>query len=70
MEYLKSVITIIEENYINFTNVEKVIADFFRANKEDLDFSAKNISEQLFVSEASLSRFAKKCGYRGYREFI
>ncbi len=70
MEYLKSVIPIIEANYRNFTNVEKVIADFFRANKEDLDFSAKNISEQLFVSEASLSRFAKKCGYRGYREFI
>lgn len=35
-----------------------------------MDFSSKSISERLFVSEASLSRFAKKCGYRGYREFI
>ena len=28
------------------------------------------MAELLFVSEASLSRFAKKCGYRGYREFV
>ena len=35
-----------------------------------MDFSAKCISELLYVSEASLSRFAKKCGYRGYREFV
>ena len=28
------------------------------------------MAEKLFVSEASLSRFAQKCGFRGYREFI
>lgn len=28
------------------------------------------MAAKLFVSEASLSRFAQKCGYRGYREFI
>lgn len=28
------------------------------------------MAERLYVSEASLSRFAKKCGYRGYREFV
>lgn len=50
--------------------VEKTIADFFIQNRKKIDFSAKNIAEQLFVSEASLSRFAKKCGFRGYREFI
>ena len=35
-----------------------------------MDFSAKTVATKLFVSEASLSRFAKKCGYRGYREFV
>ena len=35
-----------------------------------MDFSAKEIAKHLFVSEASLSRFAKKCGFKGYREFI
>lgn len=70
MNYLKSVIPIIEANYKNFTSVEKNIANFFRNNEEIIDFSAKSISNRLFVSEAALSRFAKKCGYRGYREFI
>lgn len=70
MEYLKSVIPIIEANYVNFTAVERNIADFFIHNREQMDFSARVVAEKLFVSEASLSRFAKKCGYRGYREFI
>lgn len=68
--YVKSVVPIIESNYDNFTTLERTIADFFIKNQEKTDFSAKAISERLFVSEASLSRFAKKCGYRGYREFI
>ena len=68
--YVKSVIPIIESNYDNFTLVEKNIADFFIQNRKKVDFSAKAVAERLFVSEASLSRFAKKCGYRGYREFI
>ena len=68
--YVKSVVPMIESNYDNFTMVEKTIADFFIQNRRKMDFSAKSISEKLYVSEASLSRFAKKCGYRGYREFV
>lgn len=68
--YVKSVVPIIETNYENFTTVERNIADFFMHNHDKIDFSAKSIAEKLYVSEASLSRFAKKCGYRGYREFI
>lgn len=68
--YVKSVVPVIEANYDNFTTVEKNIADYFIQNREKMDFSAKSVSERLYVSEASLSRFAKKCGYRGYREFI
>lgn len=68
--YVKSVVPMIESNYDNFTTVEKNIADFFIQNRKKVDFSAKAIAERLYVSEASLSRFAKKCGYRGYREFV
>lgn len=68
--YVKSVIPVIESNYDSFTSVEKSIADFFIHNCEKMDFSAKSVAERLYVSEASLSRFSKKCGYRGYREFI
>ena len=68
--YAKSAIPIIESNYDKFTTVEKSIADFFTQNRKKMDFSAKAVAEMLYVSEASLSRFAKKCGYRGYREFV
>ena len=68
--YVKSVVPIIKSNYNKFTTVEKNIADYFIQNQEKADFSAKAVAERLFVSEASLSRFAKKCGYRGYREFV
>ncbi len=70
MNIEKAVIPLIESNYHKFTLLEKTIADFFIHNKENVDFSAKNIAAMLFVSEASLSRFSKKCGYSGYREFI
>lgn len=56
--------------YDEFTPVEKNIADFFLANKSTENLSAKSISQKLYVSEASLSRFAQKCGYKGFREFI
>lgn len=68
--YIKSIVPIIEARYDSLTNVEKNIADFFINNKEDMDFSAQNVARTIFVSEASLSRFAKKCGFHGYREFI
>ncbi len=68
--YNKSVVEIIESNYENFTEVEKNIADFFIHNNKREDFSSKTIAEKLFVSQASLSRFAQKCGFRGYREFV
>lgn len=68
--YQESVVPIIIDNYDNFTGVEKIIADYFIGNHNKDDFSSKNIKEKLFISEASLSRFAKKCGFRGYREFV
>lgn len=69
-QYQKTIIPLIESVYNNFTTVEKNIADFFIHNTKEMDFSSKHISQMLYVSEASLSRFSKKCGYKGYREFI
>lgn len=60
----------LEEAYQKMTEVEKSIADFFINNKDIREFSSRNVSKMLYVSEATLSRFAQKCGYKGYREFI
>ena len=64
--YIKSVIPVIESNYNKFTMVEKTIADFFINNQKKINFSAKSVATKLFVSEASLSRFAQKCRSRCY----
>ena len=68
--YKKSLLPMIVDKYESFTNVEKSIADYFLSNEKKVDFSSKAMKERLYVSEASLSRFAKKLGFRGYREFI
>ncbi len=70
MNYERDVRPLIEVNYSNFTTAEKTIADFFLANKQVSDFSARHIADLLYTSEATLSRFAKKCGFEGYRQFI
>ena len=66
----KSIIPVIESVYPSFTPLERTVADFFIHNTDESDLSARHVSELLYVSEASLSRFAKKCGYTGYREFV
>ena len=66
-----SLVPQIEASYHSFTATEKIIADYFISEEEEnKDYSSKAVSKKLFVSESALSRFAKKCGYVGYREFI
>lgn len=67
---MKSVRSIIESKYNSFTDAEKKIANFYIGNSEKTDFSVNAISAKLYVSNSTLIRFAKKCGYKGYREFI
>ena len=69
-KFLKSITTTIEEHYDELTQVEKRIADYFINNMSQDDYSSKNVASQIYVSEASLSRFAKKLGFKGYREFV
>lgn len=69
-EYENNIIPHIEAIYENFTTLEKNIADFFIHNEDRTDLSSKTVAKKLYVSDATLSRFAKKCGFKGYREFI
>lgn len=68
--YINSIISKLVDQYDDFTDTEKIIADYFLKNKKMDDFSIKNMKRKIFVSEASLSRFAQKMGFRGYREFV
>lgn len=66
----KSALPLIEAAYSNMTQTEKTIARYFLDENEPDDLSLKNIASILAVSEATLVRFAKKCGFKGYREFV
>ncbi len=73
MVFSKSVIPIIEAKLTQFTPAERQIADYFLSqtnNHTDEDFSSKMVAQRLQVSEASLTRFAQKCNFRGFREFV
>lgn len=69
-EYERDIIPHIEAIYETFTDLEKTVADYFIHYDGKADLASKNVAKRLYVSEASLSRFAKKCGYTGYREFL
>ncbi|MBF0776194.1 RpiR family transcriptional regulator [Streptococcus azizii] len=67
----KNVIPTIEAVYSNFTHIERKIADYFLSEAvETDDLSAKAVSEKLYVSLPSLTRFSQKCGFTGYRQFV
>lgn len=70
MQDKNNVIPQIESRYESFTSVEKNIADYFIHMTDEDDLSAQAVCEKLFVSAPSLTRFSKKCGYSGYREFL
>lgn len=67
--FVDSIIPAIVEKYETFTKVEQIIADYLISNENCEDFSIRAMKERLYVSEASLSRFAKKLGFPGWREF-
>lgn len=64
-----SLFLILTSKYSDLSGVDKTIADYFLTNTDDEDLSADHISKKLHVSLASISRFAQKLGYPGYREF-
>lgn len=59
---------VIKSYRFKFTNVEKLIADYFLKKKEPLTID--ELAKKLFISPASITRFCKKLGFNNYKEFI
>lgn len=60
----------IRSKYTEMTSVERIIADYFLNGPSLENIDPSQITAQLFVSKASLSRFAQKLGFDGFREFV
>ena len=63
--------TIIDLHFEEMTDLEQEIARYFlQADTIHDDLSSQQVTQKLHISQAALTRFAKKCGFTGYREFI
>lgn len=52
------------------TNTEKKVADFILINpKKTLDYTVTELAEYAKVSDATVVRFCRSVGYRGYQDF-
>ena len=64
------IIDIIENSLDSMTGLEREIAHYFlNSTNIQEDLSSLQVTKQLHISQATLTRFAKKCGFKGYREF-
>lgn len=63
--------TIIDLHFEKLTELEQEIARYFlQAETIQDDLSSQQVTQKLHISQAALTRFAKKCGFTGYREFV
>ena len=63
--------SIIDLHFDELTELEQEIARYFlQVDTIQDDLSSQNVAQKLHISQAALTRFAKKCGFTGYREFI
>ena len=54
----------------NFTNNEKEIADYILKHLDEVHLlSAESLAKKAFVSKATVVRFCRKLGVKGYRDF-
>ena len=63
--------TIIDLHFEELTELEQEIARYFlQVETIQDDLSSQQVTQKLHISQAALTRFAKKCGFTGYREFV
>ena len=63
--------TIIDLHFEELTELEQEIARYFlQSDTIQDDLSSQQVTQKLHISQAALTRFAKKCGFTGYREFV
>ena len=67
----QDIATIIDLHFEELTELEQEIARYFlQPETIQDDLSSQQVTQKLHISQAALTRFAKKCGFTGYREFV
>lgn len=66
----QNILAIIESHLDKMTDLEQRIGHYFLdPNSIQEDLSSLQVAQTLHISQAALTRFAKKYGFKGYREF-
>ncbi|MCR5663318.1 MAG: MurR/RpiR family transcriptional regulator [Oscillospiraceae bacterium] len=66
----KSVFQAIDDAYYELTAAERKAADYVLKNRERTQFlSISELAEESGVAEATISRFCRRLGYKGYNAF-
>ena len=66
----QNILAIIDSHLDKMTDLEQRIGHYFLdPNSIQEDLSSLQVAQTLHISQAALTRFAKKCGFKGYREF-
>jgi len=55
---------------LHFEELTEIARYFLQVDTIVDDLSSQQVTQKLHVSQAALTRFAKKCGFTGYREFV
>ena len=67
----QDIATIIDLHFEELTELEQEIARYFlQPETIQDDLSSQQVTQKLHISQAALTRFSKKCGFTGYREFV
>ncbi|MEL7610126.1 MAG: MurR/RpiR family transcriptional regulator [Bacillota bacterium] len=58
-------------SHLNYTAQERMIEHYILSNMKDMvNISIKELAEQAGTSQATISRFCRKLGYKNFREFL
>lgn len=70
MDQFENVFERISEEYYNLTASEKKVADYVQSRRsKSQTLSISQLAEESQVAEATVSRFCRRLGYKGYNAF-
>ncbi len=66
----KLVLSKLEENFVSYSKSFRKIADFIKHNQNIISFiSINELAKETFTSPATVTRFSKSLGFKGYPDF-
>lgn len=66
----ENIVSYLNYHYKNFTSSEQLIVKYVLNSDCNTNIKIQDLSKEIFVSTATISRFVNKVGFRNYKEFL